>query len=247
MNGSNELNKFRALELAILLFAVPKDLNVFCLVCRRWQERFERDEYWYRHRNHVLKHIPSLTDLFQPREPIWKVFVKQLWRGLGGPTTFIDRFLAAPEHIQRAIVVTGHGDQSKIRAVHIALTGRIGVAYADGVVVTVVLRNVDKDKYFSGNASKHVTKMRKLAHSLPSRSKTIPVCTTSSYLSRMDGFIRQTWTNDSQGRNCPLQLFYGPYMDIVTCNPKGTRFRSSSGYADIPKRTNNVLYYEKPK
>ncbi len=238
----SESQKFRALELSILLCAQPRDLNVLCLVCRRWRIQFEKDAYWYRHRNHVIKHIPMLNDAFAKGIPIWQVFVRQLLIDFKNKLSFSRRFEVAPRHVKEAIIYAGHGMPEMIDGIRFFSNSTLQIIYKDSSIGTVFLQVSRREP-----DPEWVGKVRKLARTLPAKDFHIPVCSSVRHQTGDDdGFVRRSWIEYSPGK-CALQMFYGPYMDIVTCNPKGVRFRNKQGYADDCLRKHNVLYFEKPK
>ena len=67
-----------AMKLVMLTSLKPKELVRICTVCKNWNTNLNKDEFWYKFRNHVLEKLPMLATFFNDSN-IKHTFIKRLW------------------------------------------------------------------------------------------------------------------------------------------------------------------------
>jgi len=226
---------FFAIKLVALLWIPPKTLLKMCRICRTWNELFKRDEFWYRHRNYVLRKLPLLRAEFDyisdtsngHRLPIWEVFAKRLWPFVRNDDAFVKSIFSIRSNIRNSVLYAGHLHPDRI-----AWIGGWGnIHYGDGVNVAHDIRRVSSTTIMNHHAYRNCLKFRKL---------------TCSEREDFSYFTCHTIRRDSPPRTPVIArciTMYGPYKDIIRCNPKGVRFRDIHGHVDVNLRS-NPLYPE---
>lgn len=223
-----------SIHLTALLWLPPITLLRMCLVCKRWNEEFKKDMYWFRHREYVLQQLPLLRAEFEyipdtsagKRIPVWQAFVRRLWPLVRNEDVFAKLFYQhTGHHIQASVVAAGHKNAKRIRIVD-----RCQIHYENGKTIGYNIRLVSNSETVNFRMYLITKQMRRMSDSKGDEFSYFK-CTT---------FYGAPWSKKREAR---IISMYGPYKDIVKCNPKGVRFRNLAGSVDASLKY-NPLYPE---
>ena len=217
-----------ALKLVMLIAAKPKDLIDWTLVCKNWRDELRKDEYWYKFRQFVLDHLPSLREVFESPTPtaasgggggggkrLWSIFVHRLWplaRNLH--KTAMQPFKIMNAHVLTAVldaylpILAAPAEQREWELLHpTPLTphvfGAIRLHQAQDVWSFVFKSEalVARETYLPPD--ENLLQLKKLAGKSTKQKTVRVVCSISK--------------NRKFTRYVPLRQFFAPYLARVFC------------------------------
>jgi hypothetical protein len=226
---------FFVLDLVMMEAGDPRLLLLMSRVCRRCNEHYKQNTYWFRFRNNVCKRLPCLRSTFElwSHEHLWWTFAKRLWVNES-------RLLFLSLRVREAIVIAGHGHPERISRVSVDENSSVfcNIKYADGGVTTVWL-----ERTYLGNH--YFVDLRKSIDTTPVPTPTSKLVCKSNRVTNHHGFLEGRFIETASQTGLPMSVLWGPYMDIVLCNPKGRRFRDRTGVPCGPLVTDNFFYFER--